>query len=135
MSRRRKLTKKERRAVCQAWRKRCEALEKEVQTYRNAARLYGVDAGTMLALAKSQIKTCADNIRLVEKMQEVLSVFDAVPDDLDADRLCKALAQWGEGEQPCCELVLCGLAILHNYLLRREEWDAWRKGNLPIDSL
>lgn len=49
------------------------ALFEEVQAYRNAARLYGIDPATMLTLAKSQVKTCADNIRLIEKMQEVLS--------------------------------------------------------------
>jgi nucleoid-associated protein YgaU len=48
-----------------------DTLFKEVQTYRNAARLYGIDPATMLTLAKSQVKTCADNIRLIEKMQEV----------------------------------------------------------------
>lgn len=58
-------------------------LDAEVQIYRSAARLYGIDAKTMLTLAKSQIKTCADNIRLVEKMQSVLSMFDRVPQDLD----------------------------------------------------
>ena len=47
------------------------ALFEEVQAYRNAARLYGIDPATMLTLAKSQVKTCADNIRLIEKMQEV----------------------------------------------------------------
>ena len=48
-----------------------DTLFKEVQTYRNAARLYGIDPATMLTLAKSQVKTCADNIRLIEKMQEI----------------------------------------------------------------
>ena len=50
------------------------ALFEEVQAYRNAARLYGIDPATMLTLAKSQVKTCADNIRLIEKMQEGLNV-------------------------------------------------------------
>ena len=44
---------------------KCAELEKEVQIYRNAANLYGIDAMTMLTLAKSQIKTCADNIRMM----------------------------------------------------------------------
>lgn len=46
---------------------RCEQLKAEVQIYHDAAALYGIDPMTMLTLAKSQIKTCADNIRLMEK--------------------------------------------------------------------
>lgn len=49
-------------------------LENECKTYRDAAALYGVDAMTMLALAKSQIKTVADNIR----MREVLDQYEIV---------------------------------------------------------
>ena len=44
------------------------ALFEEVQASRNAARIYGIDPATMQTLAKSQVKTCADNIRLIEKM-------------------------------------------------------------------
>lgn len=58
------------------------ALFEEVQAYRNAARLYGIDPATMLTLAKSQVKTCADNIRLIEKMQEVFELFRYVPENL-----------------------------------------------------
>ena len=74
------------------------ALFEEVQAYRNAARLYGIDPATMLTLAKSQVKTCADNIRLIEKMQEVFELFRYVPENLT--------------EQ---EVVYCGLSIIRSF--------------------
>ena len=64
------------------------ALFEEVQAYRNAARLYGIDPATMLTLAKSQGKTCADNIRLIEKMQEVFELFRYVPENLTEQEVC-----------------------------------------------
>ena len=47
-----------------------DALESELSEYRQMAASYGIDAKTMCALAKSQIKTCADNIRLREELEE-----------------------------------------------------------------
>lgn len=108
------------------------ALESEVQTYRNAARLYGIDPATMLTLAKSQVKTCADNIRLIEKMQEVFELFRYVPEDLTEQEVVSAITQYdGDGSKPYCDLVYCGLSIIRKYLKKRSEYDEWRKGNLP----
>lgn len=108
------------------------ALESEVQTYRNAARLYGIDPATMLTLAKSQVKTCADNIRLIEKMQEVFELFRYVPEDLTEQEVVSAITQYdGDGSKPYCDLVYCGLSIICKYLKKRSEYDEWRKGNLP----
>lgn len=108
------------------------ALESEVQTYRNAARLYGIDPATMLTLAKSQVKTCADNIRLIEKMQEVFELFRYVPEDLTEQEVVSAITQYdGDGSKPYCDLVYCGLSIILKYLKKRSEYDEWRKGNLP----
>ena len=105
------------------------ALFEEVQAYRNAARLYGIDPATMLTLAKSQVKTCADNIRLIEKMQEV---FQYVPKDLTEQEVVSAITQYdGDGSKPYCDLVYCGLSIICKYLKKRSEYDEWRKGNLP----
>lgn len=110
----------------------CASLFTEVQTYRNAARLYGIDPHTMLTLAKSQIKTSADNIRLVEKIQEVFDLFKYVPEDLTEEDLTAALAQCdGDGSKPYCDLVYCGLSIIYKYWKKRSEYDEWRKGNLP----
>ena len=107
-------------------------LFKEVQTYRNAARLYGIDPATMLTLAKSQVKTCADNIRLIEKMQEVFELFQYVPEDLTEQEVVSAITQYdGDGSKPYCDLVYCGLSIICKYLKKRSEYDEWRKGNLP----
>lgn len=109
-----------------------DTLFKEVQTYRNAARLYGIDLATMLTLAKSQVKTCADNIRLIEKMQEVFELFQYVPEDLTEQEVVSAITQYdGDGSKPYCDLVYCGLSIICKYLKKRSEYDEWRKGNLP----
>lgn len=109
-----------------------DPLFKEVQTYRNAARLYGIDLATMLTLAKSQVKTCADNIRLIEKMQEVFELFQYVPEDLTEQEVVSAITQYdGDGSKPYCDLVYCGLSIICKYLKKRSEYDEWRKGNLP----
>lgn len=109
-----------------------DILFKEVQTYRNAARLYGIDPSTMLTLAKSQVKTCADNIRLIEKMQEVFELFQYVPEDLTEHEVVSAITQYdGDGSKPYCDLVYCGLSIICKYLKKRSEYDVWRKGNLP----
>ena len=51
-----------------------DTLFKEVQTYRNAARLYGIDPATMLTLAKSQVKTCADNIRCNDRFPDRMQI-------------------------------------------------------------
>lgn len=109
-----------------------DTLFKEVQTYRNAARLYGIDPATKLTLAKSQVKTCADNIRLIEKMQEVFELFQYVPEDLTEQEVVSAITQYdGDGSKPYCDLVYCGLSIICKYLKKRSEYDEWRKGNLP----
>ena len=108
-------------------------LDAEAQLYRDAARLYGIDAKTMLTLAKSQIKTCADNIRLVEKMGNVLDMFKWVPSGLTTDDVCRAITHYdGDGSKPYCDLVYCGLDIIRTYLKVRSDLDEWRKANLPF---
>lgn len=112
---------------------KCKALEAEVQIYRDAASLYGIDALTMLTLAKSQIKTCADNIRLMEKMQEVFELFNQVPAGLTHSELERAVCQYdGDSSKPYCDLVRCGLDIIRKYLEKRSEYDEWQKSNLPF---
>ena len=109
-----------------------DTLFKEVQTYRNAARLYGIDPATMLTLAKSQVKTGADNIRLIEKMQEVFELFQSVPEDLAEQEVVSAITQYdGDGSKLYCDVVYCRLSIIRKYLKKRSEYDEWRKGNLP----
>lgn len=106
------------------------ALDTEVQLYRDVARLYGVDAKTMRTLAKSQIKACADNIRLVEKMENLLDVFKWVPSELTTDEVCRAIAHYdGDGSKPYCDLVYCGLGIIREYLKIRGDLDEWRNTN------
>lgn len=112
---------------------KCEQLSAEVQVYHNAAALYGVDPMTMLTLAKSQIKTCADNIRLMEKMENVLNMFKYVPKDLTSDEVCRAISHYdGDGSKPYCDLVYCGLDIIREYLKVRGDLDEWKKHNLPL---
>lgn len=122
----------ERDAEIQRLHNQCASLFSEVQTYRNAARLYGVDLRTMLMLAKSQIKTSADNIRLVEKIQEVFDLFRDIPENLSEGELNAALTVYdGDGSRPYCDLVYCGLSIIREYYKKRSEYDEWRRGNLP----
>lgn len=45
-----------------------ERLEKELKQYQDAAAEYGIDAHTMLALAKSQIATAKENAELREEL-------------------------------------------------------------------
>lgn len=112
---------------------KCERLSAEVQVYHSAAALYGVDPMTMLTLAKSQIKTCADNIRLMEKMENVLNMFKYVPKDLTSDEVCRAISHYdGDGSKPYCDLVYCGLDIIREYLKVRGDLDEWKKHNLPL---
>ncbi len=112
---------------------RCEQLEAEVQIYHAAAALYGIDPMTMLTLAKSQIKTCADNIRLMEKMEDILDMFAQVPKDLTADDVCEAISHYdGDGSKPYCDLVCCGLDIIRQYFTVRSDLAAWRKNNMPF---
>lgn len=111
--------------------KRCKELEDEVQVYRDAARLYGIDAKTMLELAKSQIKTCADNIRLVEKMQEVFGIFENVHDDITDRDVEQAIMHYdGDDTKPYCDLVFAGLCVIRKYLKVREDLNEWRKNHL-----
>ena len=79
-----------------------------------------------------QVKTCADNIRLIEKMQEVFELFRYVPENLTEQEVVSAITQYdGDGSKPYCDLVYCGLSIIRKYLRKRSEYDEWRKGNLP----
>lgn len=107
---------------------RVKELEAEVQEYRNAARLYGVDAHTMLLLAKSKIVTCADNIRMMERMEQLLKLFDYVPEDLTDRELEMALMHYdGDGSKSYCDTVYHGLSVLRKYLKVRDDCAEWRK--------
>lgn len=112
---------------------KCEQLAAEVQTYHDAADLYGIDPMTMLTLAKSQIETCADNIRLIQKMECVLDIFKWVPNDLTVGEVCKAIIHYdGDGSKPYCNLVYCGLDIIRKYLEIRDELNKWKDIDLSI---
>lgn len=112
---------------------KCDRLATEVQAYHDAANLYGIDPMTMLTLAKSQIKTCADNIRLVEKMNDVFDMFKWVPEDLTISEVCKAISCYdGDGSKPYCDLVYCGLDVVRQYLKVRNGLSEWRKSKLPL---
>lgn len=109
-----------------------EEMREEMQAYRSAARLYGVDPNTMLNLAKSKIKTSADNIRIMEKIQEILMVFDCIPENLTEKDVSSAIIHYdGDNQKPYCDLVYYGLIIIRDYLAKRREYDEWRMGNLP----
>lgn len=105
--------------------------EAETRAFHNAARLYGVDARTMAALARSKILTTTDNIRMADMLGEVLGMFRFVPEDLTSADISAAIAQYdGDGSKPYCDLVYCGLDVLRRYLTNRSEYNEWRKGNL-----
>ena len=105
-----------------------QEIKKEVLEYRNAARLYGVDAHTMLMLAKSKIVTCADNIRMMERMEQLLKLFDYVPESLTDKDLEMALMHYdGDESKPYCDIVYWGLSVLRKYLKVRDECAEWRK--------
>ena len=62
-----------------------EVLEAELDVYRSElfeyeqmASSYGIDAKTMCTLAKSQIKTCAENIRLREENELYRHIFRCI---------------------------------------------------------
>lgn len=108
-----------------------ERLEREVAVYRNAARLYGIDAKTMLTLARSQIKTCADNIRMSETLHKVLKCFTYVSDYLTEQEVSLAIIHYdGDGSKPFCDLVYCGLDIIRRYLDIRGDIDEWMQGDI-----
>lgn len=77
-----------------------DALESELSEYRQMAESYGIDAKTMCTLAKSQIKTCADSIRLREQMEETQSFIRFIaactstdPFAMEIIRHCRELAE------------------------------------------
>lgn len=51
-------------------------LEQECEKYRRAALSYGVDADGMLMLAKSQIRTAANNIHLMDELEFYYDLAD-----------------------------------------------------------
>ena len=52
-----------------------EALQAELQPFQEAAAEYGIDAKTMLTLAKSQIATAQENISLRAERDALLKSF------------------------------------------------------------
>jgi len=66
---------------CPVWHEKCtqlneraadiiESLQSQLAEYREAAEEYGIDAKTMLELAKSQIKTAKQNAELQDELSE-----------------------------------------------------------------
>lgn len=51
-------------------------LEQECEKYRRAALSYGVDADGMVMLAKSQIRTAANNIHLMDELEFYYDLAD-----------------------------------------------------------
>lgn len=104
-----------------------QRLEKELSTYWNAAERYGITAPVMLELAKSQIKTCADNIRMMERLRDIYdTLFRWIPDELTEQDLMKAISQYdGDSSKPSCDTVYAALKILQELLRKREEAEEW----------
>ena len=93
--------------------------------------LYGLDPETMMILAKSQIKTCGENIRLVEEIKEISDLFSDIPEDVMEQDIVAAISQYdGDGQKPYSDLVCCGLRIIQRYLANREIYEEWTKGSL-----
>ncbi len=92
------------------------SLKMEVERYRMAAEMYGVNAETMLALAKSQIKTSAKNIEVYEDIEKLLHIFDSLPLELPNGELEAALVVYdGDRERPYCDLVWHGLKVMQAF--------------------
>ena len=77
--------KKAQETVIRDLKAKIDELEAEVSVYRSElaeyeqmAASYGIDAKTMCTLAKSQIKTCAENIRLREENELYRHIFRCV---------------------------------------------------------
>lgn len=99
--------KKAQETVIRDLKAKIDELEAEVSVYRSElaeyeqmAASYGIDAKTMCTLAKSQIKTCADNIRLREQMEETQSFIRFIaactstdPFAMEIIRHCRELAE------------------------------------------
>lgn len=97
-----------------------DQLEAECKTYMDAAELYGIDAMTMLSLARSQIKTSASNIRLSEQMEEYRKLFDELPRNLTDEDVTRAIIAYdGNGAMPYCDLVWAALWAVRKYLRMR----------------
>lgn len=88
----------------------------EIDQWRYTASLYGVDVKTMLALAKSQIKTSASNIKIWEDMNKLIHVFDGIPDELPKGKVEAALIAYdGDSTKPYCDLVYSGLRVIREF--------------------
>lgn len=98
-------------------------VEQECQVYRDAAKTYGIDARTMLSLAKSQIKTSADNIRIMERVRELAK---EIPSTLTPYELERALCEYdGDGSKAFCDLVYAGLKIIQKIQSWERENNEW----------
>lgn len=99
--------KKAQETVIRDLKAKIDELEAEVSVYRSElaeyeqmAASYGIDAKTMCTLAKSQIKTCADNIRLREENDTYRSLFKCIgaifSDFRNRDKLAEQLESIAE---------------------------------------
>lgn len=88
----------------------------DVDKWRYTASLYGIDVKTMLALAKSQIKTSASNIKIWEDMNKLIHVFDGIPNELPKGEVEAALIAYdGDSTKPYCDLVYSGLRVIRDF--------------------
>lgn len=110
------------------------SLKMEVEEYRRAAEMYGVDAETMLTLAKSQIKTSAKNIEVYEDIEKLLHVYDSLPMELPDGALEAALVVYdGDREKPYCDIVWYGLKVLQMFYRMGDLVRKYKKGRIEED--
>ena len=77
----------------------------------------------MLSLAKSQIKTSADNLRIMERVRELAK---EVPSTLMSYELERALCEYdGDGSKAFCDLVYAGLKIIQKIQSWEQENNEW----------
>lgn len=114
-------------ALCRNAADRIERKDAEYAPFRNAASQYGITAPVMLELAKSQIKTCADNIRMMERLRDVYEkVYAEIPEETTGHDLVAALYEYdGDGSKSACDLVFAGLKIIQEFLGERDEAQRW----------
>lgn len=88
----------------------------DLNKWDRLASSYGIDVETMLTLAKSQIKTCASNIELLEDVNKFLNLFTNLPNELPRGEIDAALVVYdGDRSKPYCDLVYIGLCIIREF--------------------
>jgi uncharacterized paraquat-inducible protein A len=75
-----------------------ESLQAQLAKYDEVAAEYGIDGQTMLTLAKSQIATAADNVKLMEQ----LSASQRRAQDA-RNELCQKCGRYHEAHKGACD--------------------------------